>query len=423
MTRWAPHLYRQQGDTDGVPSEVVEAALCQQQVLQSEGMPTVLTLGHLAFRTGTDYAFLRSVVTRGTDPYRVFSVRKRSGGRRYISVPCPSLLKAQRWLDHHVLAALRPSPNSYAYSTGSSTAACAKQHVGCRWLLKIDLRHFFESLSEIQAYRVFLAAGFGELLSFELARLCTKVLPEEARKYKRANWGNHHARRKSSSSFPEALRKRMLRESAETAPPLGWAESASEGAGGGGARQRHAAPYSIRAYDCSRIGHLPQGAPTSPRLSNLIVRELDSQLAELAGEVGMVYTRYADDMAFSTRDRDFGRDEARGLIRRVYAALPSHGLRPHPQKVQVIPPGARKVVLGLLVDGDRPRLTKEFRRRLECHIHFCRRDAAHHAKVRGFRSTIGLRNHVHGLITYARQVDPLYAQLLQNDYESIEWPI
>lgn len=154
-----------------------------------------------------------------------------------------------------------------------------------------------------------------------------------------------------------------------------------------------------------------------------MVRELDTQLSGLAASEGMTYTRYADDMVFSTGDLGFDRQKARAFIRRVYALLPSRGLRPHPQKVQVIPPGARKVVLGLLVDGDRPRLTKEFRRRLECHIHFCCRDAAQHARARGFHSVIGLRNHVHGLMTYARQVDPVYAEGLQAKYDDIASPI
>ena len=50
---------------------------------------------------------------------------------------------------------------------------------------------------------------------------------------------------------------------------------------------------------CTYDGSLPQGAPTSPRLSNLVNYRLDVRLAGVAKKLGAVYTRYADDMTFS----------------------------------------------------------------------------------------------------------------------------
>jgi len=46
--------------------------------------------------------------------------------------------------------------------------------------------------------------------------------------------------------------------------------------------------------------HLPLGAPSSPTLSNLVLRRLDKRLAGLAKSLHMAYSRYADDLAFST---------------------------------------------------------------------------------------------------------------------------
>jgi RNA-directed DNA polymerase len=59
-----------------------------------------------------------------------------------------------------------------------------------------------------------------------------------------------------------------------------------------------------------RVPHLPQGAPTSPALANLLAWPLDCRLLDLAEAAGAHYTRYADDLAFSG-DADF----ARGLGR------------------------------------------------------------------------------------------------------------
>ena len=50
---------------------------------------------------------------------------------------------------------------------------------------------------------------------------------------------------------------------------------------------------------CCVDGHLPQGAPTSPVLSNIIAHHLDNRLLGVARKMGYKYTRYADDLAFS----------------------------------------------------------------------------------------------------------------------------
>ena len=66
------------------------------------------------------------------------------------------------------------------------------------------------------------------------------------------------------------------------------------------------APASHELRDLYRRPHLPQGAPTSPALANICMYRADCRLAGLARSAGAVYTRYADDMAFSG-DTDFER--------------------------------------------------------------------------------------------------------------------
>jgi len=55
---------------------------------------------------------------------------------------------------------------------------------------------------------------------------------------------------------------------------------------------------------CTHEGGLPQGAPTSPRLSNLVNYRLDARLAGMAARLGGVYTRYADDITVSFPDNE-----------------------------------------------------------------------------------------------------------------------
>lgn len=68
---------------------------------------------------------------------------------------------------------------------------------------------------------------------------------------------------------------------------------------------RNAEVATVLAQICCFDNQLPQGAPSSPIVSNMICARLDSHLKRLARENHCYYTRYADDLTFSTRDRDF----------------------------------------------------------------------------------------------------------------------
>jgi len=159
-------------------------------------------------------------------------------------------------------------------------------------------------------------------------------------------------------------------------------------------------------------------------LANLAMVECDHTLYELADREGMSYTRYSDDLCFSTDSLGFTRHSAERLVQQVYTMLGSIGLRPRTAKTAIIPPGARKVVLGLLVDGDRVRLTKQFRRRLECHVHHISRHGPEvYSRHRGFKSVLGLRRYLEGLLSYAATVDQRFATKLRGDLAGVAWPI
>lgn len=66
----------------------------------------------------------------------------------------------------------------------------------------------------------------------------------------------------------------------------------------------------VLAQICCFNNELPQGAPTSPIVSNMICARMDAHLGRLARELRCYYTRYADDITFSTDGRDFPRDLA-----------------------------------------------------------------------------------------------------------------
>ncbi|MFL5381238.1 MAG: reverse transcriptase family protein [Longimicrobiaceae bacterium] len=360
MDLWPPFEYNRQGVAAGIPPKTLSDALKQARRVQREGLPPILTLNHLAHHTGAPYAYLREVVERKKNPYRTFLIHKRGGGLRQICVADPILLSVHRWLACHVLNKRNPHSSSYAYAPQSSVVHCAKMHAGAAWLIKVDVHKFFESISEIQVYRVFRACGYEPLISYELSRLCTRVYQLSPTRYYSEVW----------SRFT-----------------LGEYEA-------------------IPSYRYpNKIGHLPQGAATSPMLSNLAMFTIDETLAELADRVGLVYTRYSDDLIFSGGS-SCSREKARKFVHDVYAILLRHGLFPKRKKTKIVPPGARKIVLGLLVNGPQPRLTREFRNRISVHLHYLQKfGPVEHAQRRGFRSVLSLQRHIDGLLAFARQVD------------------
>ena len=253
-TMWFPQRYIQQGQRQGVPEATLSAAT---QVLDHfysryPDTPALLSLSHLAHRAQVPYWRLRAAVERAPYTYRHFTIRKRSGGGRRISVPHPDVMAAQRWITAHVLNQQAVHPASFAFRPGTSIVQCAARHTGSRWLIKLDITGFFEAISEIAVFRIFRSLGYEPLLSFELARLTTWTASSPFR-YQYQEWKNYCRHTK------------------------------------------------IEPYKSRRIGNLPQGAPTSPMLSNLVMREMDEEIALMSRQTGLTYTRYSDDMTFSTR--------------------------------------------------------------------------------------------------------------------------
>ncbi|SRR6266568_438811 len=145
---------------------------------------------------------------------------------------------------------------------------------------------------------------------------------------------------------------------------------------------------------------------------------LDDCLQKVADKQALVYTRYSDDVTFST-SAEFTRKAAWHLVCEVERVFSAFGHQLHRRKVTVAPPGARKVVLGLLVDGNMLKLSREFRDRLSDHIRGIEKfGLARHAREWHFASLWGLTRHVQGLLVYAAAVDTAFAGPLQRRFSA-----
>lgn len=363
MSNWSPQQYFNEAKTLECGENFLEELKKESKIQYDQGLPILFGLKHLAILSNSNYKILYTRMASSDGLYRIFNIKKRSAGYRQITVPCPSLKIVQKWINEHLLSTLPPHPASTAYTEGSSPVENARRHCGTNWLIKLDITDFFESISEKQVYYVFRKIGYKKFLAFQLARLCTRT-PERPLKYSK-----RHER---------------------------W------------------------AIDKTVTGHLPQGAPTSPKLSNLVCLDLDERLQALADKFGCNYSRYADDITFSANELD--RVQVSEIIQTTHIELGKFGFRRNRRKTQVSPPGTRKIVTGLTVNSDSPRLSKAFKERIKMHLYYSKKFTPHgHCERIGFSSLPSFMDHLHGLITYAEHVDRKFGEKCREQFDEIDW--
>jgi len=142
------------------------------------------------------------------------------------------------------------------------------------------------------------------------------------------------------------------------------------------------------------------------------MQSLDESLHDYACDNELVYSRYADDLVFSSKNT-FDRQEAIQHIKLIGKCLIEEGFWLNEAKTKIVPPGARKIVLGLLVDGDEPRLSKSYKKYVGDHLYYLSHPKIApmaHAKRHGFQSLQGLINHVSGKIAYGFSIEPDWAK-------------
>ncbi|MFE7747917.1 hypothetical protein [Streptomyces sp. NPDC057428] len=149
------------------------------------------------------------------------------------------------------------------------------------------------------------------------------------------------------------------------------------------------------------------------------MRDVDDVVTHLAESLGLRYTRYSDDMYFSSR-RLVRHEKVDRLLVGVKKALTPLGMRLNAKKTYVARPGARRSVLGILVDGPTPRLTREYKRRITKHV----RGAAsfgieQHSRHQEFKGLAELDAHVTGLLSFAHMVEPGWAEKQLADWKRL----
>lgn len=311
-------------------------------------LPTLADVDALATWLGLDSADdLRRLMRPGSHtgaPYIDFEIPKARGGRRTISAPRAPLRAIQRKILAEILSKVPTHDAAHGFVPGRSTVTNAAPHVGARLLLKTDIREFFPTIHYWRVRGLFFSLGYGERVAGALAGLCT--------------------------------RRAVINPDAGS---------------GSGSGRRVVWP-----------GLLPQGAPTSPAISNLVCRRLDARLIGLAAKLGARYTRYADDLSFSFHDRGFVEAlEVGRVFWWIDQILQQEGFAEHPGKRQLLRPHRRQLVTGLVVNKHIS-VPRDARRRFRAILHNCK----HHGLASEAKGRDDFADYLRGFAAYVHMVQP-----------------
>ena len=220
--------------------------------------------------------------------YKRFLMPKKAGGHRLISAPMPRLKAAQHWILENILNIIPIHSAAHGFVIQRSIVSNAAPHVGAELVINLDLKDFFPTVSYKRVKGLFRSLGYSEQIATILGLICSEPETEQV--------------------------------------------------------QLDGETYYVATSD----RHLPQGAPTSPALTNILCYRFDRRIQGIANKHGFKYTRYADDLSFS---RETGDEKAYlKLMWCVRKVIAEEGFILHPDKIRVMRKGSRQEVTGLVVN-------------------------------------------------------------------------
>jgi retron-type reverse transcriptase len=322
-------------------SKGLEATKSDVEKLLAKGLPVLHTSNDVASMLGVSLPVLQWLTYHRRSValvhYHRYGIPKKTGGIRNISAPKRALAQAQEKVLVLLLEKIAPEPQAHGFVTGRSILTNAAPHAGRKVVMNLDLRDFFPTITFRRVKGLFHKLGYSEHAATVLGLLCTEPTRAKAELAGRV--------------YHVALGERFL----------------------------------------------PQGACTSPAITNLLCRRLDKRLSGLAKNADFSFTRYADDLTFSGDDtKEVGR-----LLRAVRKVIVSEGFEEHAKKTRVMRQGRRQEVTGLVVNV-RPTVPREEIRRLRAILHNAERsglDAQNRENVPDFAA------HLRGRVAFVEMVD------------------
>jgi len=301
--------------------------------------------------------------------YKTFRIKKKSGGTREINAPVYKLKKIQEALSEVFQNLYHPHQAANGFVKKKSIVLNAQPHIGQNYVFNTDLKDFFSSIDQARVWKRLQFPPFN--LSKEAGRLeianriaaicCTEMEVER---------------------FDEAGNITIAKRNV-----------------------------------------LPQGAPTSPVLSNIIAQRLDYKLTGLANRFGLNYTRYADDITFSSKHNVY--QKGGEFLQELDRIVVSQNFRINHDKTRLQKRGFHQEVTGLIVN-EKPNVKTRYIKQLRMWISYWEKYGYNKAEEIFLRDYIKDKGHVkkhkpdlvnvlNGKLLYLKMVkgdlDPTYCKL------------
>jgi len=284
------------------------------------------------------------------DHYTRFQIPKKKGGMRNISSPKPKMRLAQNWVLESVLEKIPLHEAAAAFRVGKSIVDNAQQHAGGAVIVRIDLKDFFPSVRFHRVKGLFMSFGYNYGIATVFALLCT--------------------------------------------------DAARIGA------KLHDKQYFVALGD----RYLPQGACTSPAITNLICRKLDNRLAKLTASCGWQYTRYADDLVFSSKAPDADLKKIMSLAKKI---IKEETFEINVEKTLVMREHQRQTVTSIVVNDGVLRVSRRDIRNFRAFLHqYTTKGADAMSKVLGKDATL----YAKGYLAFMKMVNPAQAEKFTEAY-------
>lgn len=331
--------------------------------------------------------------------YTEFKIKKKSGEERSIHAPVRGLKALQRSLSFVLQCIFEPHKAAMGFVKGKSIVSNAKIHEGNRYVYNIDLKDFFSSIDQARVWKCFQLKPFNlnkesssepqfrKWEDFKRDYLKTDepitFLQGKGRMYTKTDFGTLYM----ASNFDTTKEKFVLLGGGSLKTKSGkalegtlWLVNKIPDT------NRLDIANMIASLCCTEmeverineVGELksvkrnvlPQGAPSSPVITNIVCQRLDFILSGVAKRFGLKYSRYADDITFSSMHNVYQNES--DFLKELQRIILDQGFRINEKKVRLQKDGHRKEVTGLLVN-EKANVQKRYIKQLRMWLYYCER--------------------------------------------------
>ncbi|KPN94550.1 retron St85 family RNA-directed DNA polymerase [Lysinibacillus sp. ZYM-1] len=323
---------------ENISLEEIESTLSYARNLKENGVPVIFDIQHLRRLLNLNKTDFKRIYYARQHQYNTIEIPKNNGkGTRTLSIPSLDLKYVQRWILDNILYKIEVSEYANGFVKGKSVVTNANYHVKQEYVLKMDIKDFFPTITAGRVFGLFMSIGYSSNVAIVLTNLCT--------------------------------------------------------------------------YNNS----IPQGAPTSPYISNLICRNLDLRLSLLCNKRNIKFSRYADDITIS------GGRKVKKTIPFIRKIINEEGFIVNQEKTKLLYKSGRQQVTGIVVN-DKLSIAKEILRKLRQDIYYIKKFGLNsHLEKKNMINKSHVREYYYGMANYILMVDQNKGQKLFNELNKINW--